>query len=495
MNSAPGNALELALALLRAPGERHGLRGRPLPLGVDRLLAVAARVDPAEKIQETARLHGVSSALLVEAAQFYAREVLFHPQADAYRVLGVMPDASAGQVKAHHRLLQMWLHPDRQRDVDDTVFAARVNVAWNLIRNESRRRTYDEGRAAVTRLQPASPGSVPPRVAPVWIVPQADGGDATPWRSRLPFMALLGVCLLLGWLAARNNERQPEAWNLEPAGMDLDVGEQESGGRLSAAPQPAAARRLAHSPSRQRAPGQEQRTARRQSVAVAGPSTLTRETSLAPQSLVKQRLEGTTGASVPASASSRMLAEVTPKVEGPVVARPTGSARPGLDRTMVVRETRGKAPVQDDIRPGGIDVVDPIAVEPSVSEKPVSQTAAAVATLAAPSEPGIIRIQQARQVGDSLLRFLAARGRVPPPIWNSPGIMSRASGLRDDLHTAGRLRLGVPQWRIQNVSAALTSSFDVAGIEGPGSQGIVTARMTWRENRWLVSELGVERAR
>lgn len=98
-------------------------------------------------------------------------------------------------------------------------------------------------------------------------------------------------------------------------------------------------------------------------------------------------------------------------------------------------------------------------------------------------------------MGDSLLKYLAARKRVPPPIWNSPGIMSRASGLRDDLHASGRPRIGVPQWRIQNVSAALTSRFEVAGIEGPGSQGIVTARMTWRENRWLVSELGVERAR
>ena len=43
MDGAKGSALEWALALLRAPGERHALRQKPLPGGVDRLLGIAAR--------------------------------------------------------------------------------------------------------------------------------------------------------------------------------------------------------------------------------------------------------------------------------------------------------------------------------------------------------------------------------------------------------------------------------------------------------------------
>ncbi|MBL0229036.1 DnaJ domain-containing protein [Thermomonas sp.] len=81
-----------------------------------------------------------------EAAQFYVREVLFFAQADAYRVLGVDADASDASIKAHHRLLQHWLHPDRLDNEDDAIFASRVNVAWNRLRNQARRRAYDEDR-------------------------------------------------------------------------------------------------------------------------------------------------------------------------------------------------------------------------------------------------------------------------------------------------------------------------------------------------------------
>ena len=66
MSGAKGNALEWALALLRAPGERHALRQSPLPQGVDRLLAIAAGVESEESIAETA------SALLGAHGQLMA---------------------------------------------------------------------------------------------------------------------------------------------------------------------------------------------------------------------------------------------------------------------------------------------------------------------------------------------------------------------------------------------------------------------------------------
>ena len=94
MAGARGGALEWALALLQAPGERHALRQRPLPDGVDLVLSIASggrSAALAEAVAET----GHDEATLREAARFYAREILFYPQADAYRMLGVPPDAPA----------------------------------------------------------------------------------------------------------------------------------------------------------------------------------------------------------------------------------------------------------------------------------------------------------------------------------------------------------------------------------------------------------------
>ena len=138
MAGAKGSALEWALALLRAPGERHALRQRPLPEGVAELLGVASEPDDAA-LSDIAMRWGESPERLREAARFYAREILFQPQADAYRVLGLTPTATPEAIKSHHRLLQRWLHPDRQHAGDDRVFAGRVNTAWNQL---SRRFAY-----------------------------------------------------------------------------------------------------------------------------------------------------------------------------------------------------------------------------------------------------------------------------------------------------------------------------------------------------------------
>ena len=88
MAGATGNALEWALRCC-APGKRHALRHKPLPAGMERLLGIAAGGGPRRSGRSCARVRRVASPRAREAAaQFYAREVLFFPQADAYRVLG-----------------------------------------------------------------------------------------------------------------------------------------------------------------------------------------------------------------------------------------------------------------------------------------------------------------------------------------------------------------------------------------------------------------------
>ncbi|HXH00941.1 MAG TPA: DnaJ domain-containing protein, partial [Xanthomonadaceae bacterium] len=141
-----GNALHWALELHRAPGMRLALRERALPQGVDEVLAIAAGSPTA--VARAAEASGQSDARLLEAARFYLQEILFFPKADAYRLLGVAADAGADQIKRHHRLLQQWLHPDRRQGDWESVFAGRVNCAWDRLRSESRRQAYDSELAA-----------------------------------------------------------------------------------------------------------------------------------------------------------------------------------------------------------------------------------------------------------------------------------------------------------------------------------------------------------
>ena len=219
MNGAKGSALEWALALLRAPAERHLLRQRPLPQeGMEQLLGIAAEAMPGV-LAEQARRFGEAEAQVVEAARFYAREVLFHPQADAYRILGVEPRASADTIKAHYRLLQRWLHPDRARSEDDVVFAARVNGAWNRLRSPERRRAYDEALRAA-RPPEIFDSNEAMRSVRTWVPAVEPVAPASPWRRRWPVLALLMLCGVLALLALRDRDRADAAWEVPQGSAD-----------------------------------------------------------------------------------------------------------------------------------------------------------------------------------------------------------------------------------------------------------------------------------
>ena len=118
--------------------------------GIERLLGIAGGSLP-DDLASVARRFGQPEAHVREAARFYAREVLFFPQADAYRVLGVEADATPAQIKVHHRLLQHWLHPDRLQGEDDEIFATRVNAAWSQLRSVERRRAVRSASAFSVR--------------------------------------------------------------------------------------------------------------------------------------------------------------------------------------------------------------------------------------------------------------------------------------------------------------------------------------------------------
>ena len=465
MAGAKGSALDWALALLDAPGERHALRAKPLPPGVDSLLAVAAggSIEPPDP---ASTLPSVPEARLREAARFYAREVLFFPQADAYRTLGVAPDASAEQIKAHHRLLQHWLHPDRLQGDDDAVFAGRINSAWNRLRSPDRRAAYDEARrqARPPELFDSS-GSL--RAVPAW-EPLAEPPPAglERWRHRVPGLMLGLACLVLAVMVLQDMGQRPDAWEEGEGQAPLGRLAQGLGLRL---PERAAAEERADATANAPRPRQSERdrgnTPRANARSAAGDAMVGSATSRAPRIDDAPRPAATRPVDPLAVAPSALAAAP--------VAAPTASTAPRPAPSPATSPTA--AP------PAGAQVV--VATPIAAAARPVVRRASAV------RDDEFLRSQSARQVGEQLLRYMAAANHPPPPIWNSPAIQSSAEQLRRDLHEAGKPALAGPQWRIGQQNAVLTSRFDADA----SASGAVTADLVWREGHWLVTGVSVER--
>lgn len=459
-----GSALEWALALLRTPGNRHALRKRPLPTGIDHLLGIAAGAMP-EVLAQAARTHGEPEARLQEAARFYVREILFFPEADAYRVLGVDAGATAERIKAHHRLLQHWLHPDRIESSDDSIFAARVNVAWNHLRNDARRRAYDETR---TRDAAADVHASPAPVLPAW-----DAGaygaapHASPWRQRWPALLLGVACVGLVTLAVLDADREPLAWS---EGRD-------------AAPQPAAqtVAALPFEVLRQPVAANE-----RSAPVIAVP---------APKAL-PQRGEPLQHAPepMPVSVAAAPIIEVPPPQAAPLPA-PAVRVANALPPPAVQVE-KAVAP------PAAAKPAAPPALAASGSPAPTRtptraaaqpQAETPVASPVAGPLPSGERIRSAQAVGAALLDYMADARRRPPPVWNSLAIQQSAERMRDDLQQQGQVRVAAPNWRIGTERASFTVQY------GPGNGdnrvGSLGADLAWRDGQWLVTGMSMEHAR
>ena len=468
MADARGDALEWALALARAPGERLTLRQRPLPDGIEPLLQIAAG-KRGEVLQTALARSGEPEEALVEAVRFYLREVLLHSGADAYRMLGLSPDASAEQIKSHHRVLQQWLHPDRHTSDWDAIFAGRVNAAWNALRTPEHRAEYDRANpvAASARSLASRP---PPRVVPV---PLAEGAGDGRWRRRAPVLALFAACALLGVAAVRDALRPPES------GYAADAREGERP-RADAADPVALRLPVATKPVKAPKHGSSADSQRAAPRAVA------------PMVVAEQRSD------IEAGIAEVAVFDITePEPAEPVVARasapaPTPAPAPALSQRSSIAPSEA-AVAQTTSRP---PIAAPLPAEASTRPTPV---AAVVATPAVPAPQPIApeaavpsarasveQVQQAQRTGRELMAFLSSRGARVPPIWDSMAAQQRALGLRERLHASGELRPGEPHWRVGSKDAALQALF--------GEDSNVRAQLVWREQRWLVSGVALEDA-
>ena len=131
----------MALDLLQSPSSVKILRAAPLPPDVVTILRIAAGDEEASSQAADATRHSPKS--IREAAAFYIEQILLHPDADYYRVLGARPDASTAELRRNMALLIRWLHPDRQNGAERSIFTARVTKAWSELKTEDGRAAYD----------------------------------------------------------------------------------------------------------------------------------------------------------------------------------------------------------------------------------------------------------------------------------------------------------------------------------------------------------------
>ena len=128
---AQPHVVELALDLARMPALARGSVAPPLPPNIIELMRIAAASPEACRV--AAAKTSEPTSVLIEAARFYLQQVLFRADADCYRILGIEPTASRAAARDHMRWLLEWLHPDRNNNSWDAVYAERVLKAWREV--------------------------------------------------------------------------------------------------------------------------------------------------------------------------------------------------------------------------------------------------------------------------------------------------------------------------------------------------------------------------
>jgi hypothetical protein len=134
---AQPHVIELALDLARMPALARSSAVPPLSPNIVELMRIAA--GSPEACRAAVAQTGEPRQVVIEAARFYLQQVLFRPDSDCYRILGVQPATSRATAREHMRWLLEWLHPDRNTNNNswDAVYAERVLKAWREVSNGS----------------------------------------------------------------------------------------------------------------------------------------------------------------------------------------------------------------------------------------------------------------------------------------------------------------------------------------------------------------------
>lgn len=467
-----GDALELALALMRAPSMRGLLRQRPLPAGVDEVIELAAGLP----VRAASGHTGETPERLREAARFYLREVLLFADADAYRVLGVAPDAPAARIKAHHRLMQRWLHPDRRAGDWESAFAARVNAAWAELRTPARRAAYD----ARLGRRPEAAAPVPRRI----LIPDAQQAEPAPsqdWRNRLWLAVAAAAGLWLVLLVVRQALAPAPEW--EPAARSGDAAIERGG--IAAAIQ-AAAERVKRTPwedAEEGAPRRHAMPAPR--VAAASPVEAVRAPSNRAQPAAALAPAPPPGpASLPA-----VEAQLAEAGSMPMDAE-AGSLRSTPDDAVFVPVQVENVAAWNPSREMALDLPAPSPQAVEIAPAVAIDTTAMASTAPVPAAmPTLEQVRMAQRSGRQLIDYLGDASAAMPPIWQSVRTLEIAAGLRQWLSGDGG-RFDAPDWQIEAERARMVVMLRPDAHRA--SAASLHAEFAWIDGHWLLDALRMD---
>jgi hypothetical protein len=472
LRSPAAQILDTALALQRAPGERFRLRERPLPVGILQLIEVAAASPQA--LQASAAEMGEPEPVLVEASRFYLEQVLLaDPDADAYRTLGVAPDAPFDTIRTHHRWLQRWLHPDRALAGDASVFATRVNQAFAQLRTPELRQAYDVRLAEARMAGAAAP--LTPETLRRW----EHGDEAAPSgvgrRSRWLLAAALVSCVVLAVLIVRNPQNAVE-WHPDgegaasvatnevhdtPAIEDRDLGvlsDALSTATDSPSPVPPPAASVPAPPAQSRAaePAPPQ-PARPQPAPVAAP----------PPRILAAEIKKPPAAVAETMPSRR---ESTPL--------PAARQAPPAPATRV-----SSPPVVQ------VAAVAPAALAPEPAAAPALPAPAPPPPAAATLSPERMRLAE-EGVGQVVGYFRAEPDAFP--LWNDPAVQARTTQLRGALNARhGSFELRDLDWKVGTDDASLDATYRCRPAAPGACGGRLMVDLVWRQGYWFVRRVSL----
>ena len=129
---ASERAIDLALDLARMPAFAPAMAATPLPVDILEVIRIAA--ESPDACRAAALTTGQPEPVLIEAARFYLQQILFSPDADCYRILGIRAGDSRESARTSMRWLLLWLHPDRNGRLD-AIYSERVLKAWREVSN------------------------------------------------------------------------------------------------------------------------------------------------------------------------------------------------------------------------------------------------------------------------------------------------------------------------------------------------------------------------
>ncbi|MGI9404666.1 MAG: J domain-containing protein [Hyphomicrobium sp.] len=137
-------AVKVAIDLVQVPSRVRRQQSLPLPHGVVTVLSIAA----GDKVVLSEACEAVSRpcALVRTAAAFFIEQILLHPDADSYRILGASQNATPGELRRNMALLLRWLHPDVNKQGERSIFVTRVTQSWEDLKTPERRAMYDKTR-------------------------------------------------------------------------------------------------------------------------------------------------------------------------------------------------------------------------------------------------------------------------------------------------------------------------------------------------------------